>query len=196
MYKATSSGVKTYKKLEFGKNYFHNDRHNKTETVILENLENYDGNRAFRIIHTTLLEVTPTFSNSLPSVRIKIFTKFEKKNNLNSDYVNFYLTSLDNSPGFYADLWKDGKQYLNSLRKNTYVKCNIQSQMTKYLEQTHKCQKESFYECIASQIDASEFNKCSYKCIPDVFSNMGKNYKTPFCQNDNHNQQCIFGKPC
>ena len=63
--------------------------------------------------------------------------------------------------------------------------------MTKYLKQTGKCQEESYYECIASHLDENEFVKCPNKCIPNVFSNLGKNYSSPFCQNDIFNEKCI-----
>ena len=58
-----------------------------------------------------------------------------------------------------------------------------------------KCQEDSYYDCISSQIDGSTefFNEeCSKKCIPNAFSNMGtRNYSTAFCQNDTSNKQCI-----
>ena len=185
VYKA--NGMKESEKLKIGKNYFHNNNYNNTEKVILESIENYLGKRAFKIIHET-----PMLEGSSPSVKVKIYTKLEKKNDSGSDVVNFYLISLNNSPGLYGDFWKDGKPFQISMSKNTQVKYNIETQMTNYLEQTRKCQKESYYECIVSQIDAIEFNKCSNKCIPEIFSNMGKNYKTPFCQNNTHNRQCVF----
>ena len=117
----------------------------------------------------------------------------KKKNDYDSDLVEFYLTSLDNSPGFYEYYWRDGKQFQIVISKNTLIKYAIQTQITNYLEKPGKCQKQSFYKCIAFQVDAIEFNKCSNKCIPEIFSNMGKNYTTPFCQNDSHNQrQCVL----
>ena len=39
--------------LEIGGNYFHNEEYNLTQKVILEILETCNGNKAFRIIHTT-----------------------------------------------------------------------------------------------------------------------------------------------
>ena len=57
-----------------------------------------------------------------------------------------------------------------------------------------KCQEDSYYDCISSQIDGSTefFNEeCSKKCIPNAFSNMGRNFSTAFCQNDTSNQRCI-----
>ena len=65
--------------------------------------------------------------------------------------------------------------------------------MTNYLVQLGKCQKEPYYECVASRLDSIEyeFNDCSNKCIPDAFSTMDKNYSTALCQNDRDNQQCF-----
>ena len=68
----------------------------------------------------------------------------------------------------------------------------MQPQMIKYLEQRGKCQKEPYYECIASHVDETEFNNCAKKCIPNPFSNMRKNYATTFCKNDTASQRCIF----
>ena len=123
-----------------------------------------------------------------------MFTKLEKKKNFPySDIIAFYLTSQGNSPGLFLDAtWKDGKPVQIMMAKNTFVFYNVQPQITKYLEQMGKCQDESYYECIASQLDVIEFNECSKKCIPNVFSNMGKKYNTQFCQNDTASQKCIF----
>ena len=65
--------------------------------------------------------------------------------------------------------------------------------MTKYLKETDKCQPESYYECLATQLDTVvECNECSDKCIPNAFSNLGKVYKSPFCQNDTENEKCAL----
>ena len=45
---------------------------------------------------------------------------------------------------------------------------------------------------IGSQLDQMDFNECSNKCIPNTFSNLGRNYSTPFCQNDTDNEYCAF----
>ena len=58
--------------------------------------------------------------------------------------------------------------------------------------ETDDCQEESYYECIASQLDIMEFNKCPKKCIPNAFSNLGRNYSTPFCSNDTENEYCAM----
>ena len=123
-----------------------------------------------------------------------MYTKLEMKNDTFSDVVIFYVTSPENSPGFFDGTWKDGKPLKIILDKNTLVQYSIQPQMTKYLEKLGECQEVSYYECIASRLDEIEyeFNDCSNKCIPDVFSMIHKNYSTKFCQNDSDNQQCIF----
>ena len=46
-------GMVYYQKLEIGGNQFHNEEYNKTEKVILESLQKFDGRKAFRIIQTT-----------------------------------------------------------------------------------------------------------------------------------------------
>ena len=61
-----------------------------------------------------------------------MYTKLEKKNDSYSDVVYFYLTSPENSPGFYGFRWLDGKQLQLSMGKNTHVKYNVQTQMKKY----------------------------------------------------------------
>ena len=180
-------GMKTNQTLEIGENYFHNDEYNKTQKVILECLETSVGNRAFRIIHTT-----PILGKKGPRVQIlNMFTKFEEQPSPFSDLVFFYLTSLENSPGFAYTKWKDGKPLQITINKNNIVGYNVQPQLTKYLKQTGKCQEESYYECIASQFDANEFIKCPKKCIPNVFSNLDKNYSSLFCQNDTYNEKCF-----
>ena len=172
--------------LEIGENYFHNEEYNLTQKVILESLETSNGNKAFRIIHTTPILVKKSHAQIL-----KMSTKLKKNSSPLSDLVFFYLTSLENSPGFAFRKWKDGKPLQITINKNNIVGYNVQPQLTKYLKQTGKCQEESYYECMASQFDENEFDKCPNKCIPNVFSNLGKNYSTPFCQNDIFNEKCI-----
>ena len=76
------------------------------------------------------------------------------------------------------------------MRKNTKLQYNIQPKITKYLQESDKCQKESYYECLASQLDANNFKECSEQCIPNTFSNLNKTYRKPFCQNDIENEYC------
>ena len=182
-----TKGMMYYYKLEIGENYFLNEKYNKTEKVILESHEDSYGLKAFRIIHET-----PILEKKRPYVDIHMYTQLKTKNGSLSDLVVFYVTSQENSPGFFDGTWKDGKPLQFAMTKNTYVTYNMQPQMTKYLEQMGKCQKKSYYKCITSHLDVIEFNECSIKCIPNVFSNMDINYSTNFCQNDTDSQQCIF----
>ena len=172
-------------KLELGENNFHNEIYNTTEKVILETVENCHGKRGFRIIHATP-------QKDRPEVWIKIYANFKKNpEDLFSNLVSFKLSSRKNSLGFFDNAWNDGNPLLITLDKNSGVIYNIQPQITKYLKELGKCENESYYDCISSQIDDTEFNKCLKKCIPNIFSNMGRNYSTPFCQNDTYNQQCM-----
>ena len=176
--------------LEIGENYFPNKKHNKTEKVILESLEIADGRKAFRIIHTT-----PILDKKSTHINIRIYTKLEGKNGAFSDAIIFFVTSQENSPGFFDKTWKDGKALKIAMNKNTFVKYTIQPQKTQYLEEIGKCQKDSYYKCIASQVDTIEFKECSAKkCMPNVFANIGKDFHTSFCQNDTTTQQCIFSQ--
>ena len=79
------------------------------------------------------------------------------------------------------------------MRKNTKLQYNIQPKITKYLQESDKCQKESYYECLASQLDENVLTECSEQCIPNAFSNLNKTYKKPFCQNDTENEYCALG---
>ena len=173
--------------LEIGENYFLNEKYNKTEKAILESHENIHGLKAFRIIHKT-----PILEKKRPYVDIQMYTQLETKNDSLSDLVVFYVTSQENSPGFIDGTWKDGKPLQFAMTKNTFVTYNMQPQSTRYLQQMGMCQNEAYYNCITSELDTIEFNKCSRKCIPNVFSNMDINYSTDFCQNDTDSQQCIF----
>ena len=91
-----------------------------------------------------------------------------------------------------APRWKDGKPLIITMNKNTWMTQNIQPQMRKFIQQSDKCQQESYYECLASKFDLMEFNDCSEKCIPNAFSNLNKTYSTPFCRNDTENEFCIL----
>ena len=173
--------------LEIGDNYFPNDEYNKTEKVILKSFEDFHGRRAFKIIHST-----PILNKRGSIVDIRIHTKLEKKNGILSDLVIFYLTSRENSPGFIDMTWKDGKPLQIVMKKDTFVRYNLQPQMTRYLEQMDKCHKEAYYECIASQLDISEFSECNKKCMPNVLSYLGNKFSTSFCDNDTASQKCIF----
>ena len=177
------NGMKNSQKLEIGENHFQNDDFQKTENVILESLEDANGCKLFQIIHTTKI-----LKKKRPTVIITMNTKVEKDT---KDLVKFYLTSRKNSPGVFDETWIDGTPLLITLNKNTLAVYNMQPQLTRYLPQLGKCQEESYYECISSQIDDTEFSECFKKCIPNLFSSMGRNYSTPFCQNDTDNERCI-----
>ena len=183
-----AKGMKDYENLQMGETHCLNHEYNKTEKILLENLEDLiSGSKAYRIIH-----VTPILDKKRPIVSLEIYTLFEKKNNLLPDLVGFFLSSQKNSPGFLDNSWIDGEPLQLSMNKNTAVSYNLRPQKTKYVQQMGNCQKESYYECIASHLDVIEFDECSKKCIPNVFSNIGKNYSTTFCQNNTVSQKCIF----
>ena len=182
-----------YLKLKIGENHLPNDISNETDVVILDSLEDIKGRMVFRIMHATPIS---KLEKNRPSGKIKLYTKFEKKLGVNSiptsDPINVYVTSQENCPGFIHKEWRDGMPLQFLMIKNTKMVYNLQPKMTKYLERLGECQKEVYYECIAAKIDTTAFKKCSNKCMPNVFSNMGKNYNTAFCQNDTSNQQCMF----
>ena len=94
---------------------------------------------------------------------------------LGLDFVYFFITSKQNSPGLTYWKWNDGKPLMIGMNKNTLVTYNIQPQITNYIKETDKCQQESYYECIASQFDVSKLTECPNKCIPNIFPIWRKN---------------------
>ena len=179
-----TKGIPNKQFLEIGENHLYNKVYNKTEKVILER---FTRERSFRII-----PATPILEKNRAAVRILLVYNARNKTNFKfSGLVRFYVTSLENSPGFANGKWKDGKPLSITMNKNTLNAYYIQPQITKYLKETGKCQKEPYYECILGQLDTNEVNDCPKKCIPDVFANLGKNYSTSFCQNDTSNQECL-----
>ena len=184
IYKA--SGMPNFRSLEIGDNHLHNRVYNKTEKVILERLDTLQKSLSFRIIHET-----PILDEDRPMVETIIEYNGENQN-ITSKWrvVSFFITSRSNSPGLSFNKWKDGKPLEITINENHMVKYGLQPQITKYLKEIGKCQEESYYECIASQLDVMEFNKCPKKCIPNAFSNLGRNYSTPFCLNDTKNDYC------
>ena len=178
-------GMANWTSLEIGENHLYNKVYNKTEKVILERLETRK--ETLRIIHAT-----PILENNEAVIHILAgHNTGNKTGPCYSDLIRFYVTSPMNSPGYIDKKWKDGKPLSITMNKNTMNIYYIQPEITKYLKKTGKCQKESYYECILSQLDINEVNDCPKKCIPDVFANLGKNYSTSFCQNDTDNQECI-----
>ena len=56
-----------YQFIEIGENLLHNEKYNKTEKVILDSLQSFDGKRAFRIMQTT-----PILTKNSPGVGITV----------------------------------------------------------------------------------------------------------------------------
>ena len=88
-------------KLEFGENHFHNVKYNITEKVILKNLDDMHGGKAFQIIHAT-----PVLTKEMTQATIEMYTKLENNSHVFSDIWMFYLTSQKNSPGPKAFLFQ------------------------------------------------------------------------------------------
>ena len=88
---------RSLQKLEFGENHLHNIKYNITEKVILKNLEDIHGNKAFQIIH-----VTPVLTKEETYATIEMYTKLENNSHVFSDIWMFYFTSQKNSPGAKA----------------------------------------------------------------------------------------------
>ena len=120
--------------------------------------------------------------------------KRELMNQLSAgDFVHFAITSLENSPGILYGNWKDGKPLIISMNKNSVTTYHIQPEKYKFLTNSKKCQQVAYYGCIAKQLDKNEFNNCSKKCMPRVFSNLGINYSIPFCySNDTEAEHCAL----
>ena len=105
----------------------------------------------------------------------------------------FTITSLENSPGIIYETWKDGKALMATINKNVAIQYHIQPEKYKFLEQAENCQEESYYGCIAQQLEKIGFANCSKKCMPRIFSNIGMNYSIPFCHlNDTEAEQCAL----
>ena len=187
-YIASGLGLKRLEKnLSLGKNYFlHPEGVNKTTVVYLESFVTFQPGdtlktklRAFRIINVSPL----TYNNKgIGGAKIKVYHHLRKSKSWQNDQILFTLTSIKNSPGVRR-IWKDGKPLHFIVSKNTYTRIELEAEEYRFLEQKGECQQESFYECFGSELESSDdFKRCSKKCIPKVFSNMGKNYSTPFCQ--------------
>ena len=178
------------KKLEIGENHLFNEKYNKTETVLLTNFKTFpDDELAFRII-----PLTPILDDNWARLHVQVIHKIQEneKTSFTVNFVYFYLTSLDNSPGFILNKWKDGKPMLIVLNKNIFAAYNIQPERYKYLKQTGKCQQQSYYQCIGMILDQVEVKECTKKCMPNIFSNLGINFSSPFCQNDTKNEDCAL----
>ena len=88
---------RSMQKLEFGENHLHNIKYNITEKVILKNLDDMHGGKAFQIIHAT-----PVLTKEMTYASIEMYTKLENNSHKFSNIWTFYLTSQKNSPGAKA----------------------------------------------------------------------------------------------
>ena len=112
---------------------------------------------------------------------------------LAGDTAYFTITSNENSPGVIYETWKDGNAFMITLNKNTAASYHIKPEKYKFFSDGKKCQQNSYYGCIAKQIDINEFKNCSKKCMPRIFSNLGINYSIPFCHlDDTKAEQCAL----
>ena len=157
--------------LDLGENEFFIPQINKTEKVLFERIGSFFDN-AYRIIPlTNLLEERATAEINILSLKGSL------------DRVTIFVTSLENSLGSLFHVFKDGNYLFYILEKNSWRKFLIKPESYYFLQQTSNCHDESYYDCIASELDRFDFNQtsCPKKCIPGMFS-YGKNYSTPFCQ--------------
>ena len=155
--------------LHLGENEFFVKEINDTEKVFLGKI----GYSDFRIIPVTnLLEDKAT-------AVIRIITLKAK---FNSE-MNVILTSLENSLGSKFSKFKDGDYLRYEMQKNSSKYFLIKPESYIFLPETSKCHQESYYDCLASELDRFDFSQtnCTTKCIPEMFS-YGKNYSTQICQ--------------
>ena len=111
-YFATGMADEPY--LEMGENYLFNNRYNKNERVIFDNIENKWNSKSFRIIHAS-----PILAKNMAEVEIQVEHNVEHKTSYKfSDLVYFYITSHENSPGGAHNDFKDGKPLQVTLDKN------------------------------------------------------------------------------
>ena len=157
-------------KLVLGENEFLIEEINETEKVFFEQIGYYS---TYRIIPLT----------NLLGQKASAFINISAKAKYNLS-VSIYLTSLENSVGSPYHIFKDGDYFEYVLEKNTIQKFIIKPERYNFLPQTSKCRQESYYDCLALELEKFDFNQtsCTTKCIPKMFS-YGKNYDIPFCQN-------------
>ena len=157
--------------LAFGENEIFIKKINGTEKVFFEHIESTS---SFRIIPLTNLLVDNAKAN------INIYTLKAKL----KIRVYMSLTSFDNSLGHIFRKNKDGERLNFQIDGNQFKQFSIKPESYKFLPETSKCHQESYYDCLALELDKFDFNQtsCTTKCIPGMFS-YGKNYSTPFCQN-------------
>ena len=142
--------------LHLGENEFFVKEINDTEKVFLGKI----GYSDFRIIPVTnLLEDKAT-------AVIRIITLKAK---FNSE-MNVILTSLENSLGSKFSKFKDGDYLRYEMQKNSSKYFLIKPESYIFLPETSKCHQESYYDCLASELDKFDFNQtnCTTKCIPEI----------------------------
>ena len=161
--------------LGLGENKFFMQEINKTERVFLEHMEAFSSTCSiYRIIPlTNLLEERAAAKITIISVKDSLYE------------VSIVLTSMENSLGVRYYNFKDGGHLQYELDKNSYRKILIQPESYHFLPETSKCHNESYYDCIASELDRFDFKQtlCRRKCIPGSFS-YARIYSTPFCQTE------------
>ena len=78
---------------------------------------------------------------------------------INIAKLDFTLTSLNNSQGIPHGLLKDGQKLHFRVSKNTRQYVEIRPEEYIFLRQNSKCQKESYYECIGSELDQLDYQE-------------------------------------
>ena len=195
--------------LRLGTNEYNNRGPEKTEVISLESFDKiewkpYVFRKFFRIIHKTpILDSNMGGSDLIVSYDhknqndSKVWKNPQKQHLMSQllagDMAYFTITSKVNSPGIIYETWKDGNPFMITINKNTAARYYIQPEKYRFLSHDKKCQQESYYGCIAKQLDINEFKDCSKKCMPRIFSNLGINYSIPFCHlNDTEAEQCAL----
>ena len=160
------------KYLNLGSNNVTIGKTGKREEVLLEKM--FERNQ-FRLIHLTKQ------LNERPKASLTVY--------LNSKLTNtviIYVTSLKNSLGGRFYKWRDGQQLKYQIEKNTLMKINLRPEKINYLKETSECHEESFYACIATELEKFDFNNgttCEKKCLPKFFGRKNSSSTIPFCQN-------------
>ena len=147
--------------LDIGESEFPIEKLNNTEKIFFDKNEFYD---TYRIIPlTNLLEERASGDIIIQTIK-----------ELNIE-VDIYVTSLENSLGYLLAKWNDGDYLGYRIETNSLREFKIKPEKYYFLPQTSKCHEESYYECIASNLDRLDFNQtsCTKKCIPMIFLENG-----------------------
>ena len=78
--------------------------------------------------------------------------------------TDIYLTSEENSYGISMFQWNDGKRIVFSNVKGWYL-VEVQPEKINKIRKEQKCQSESFYKCISSELERTDFSQCQRKCM-------------------------------